>query len=121
MTSIFDQSVSEAIANMDKEIIKGVEFEAGLTLQFIAVEKKKGGQFGAAEDSSIVERGVLEEGEQFLYTFKDEDGFTRKLYSTSFPFCIEMEHAELAPETWIKITRTGKLKETKYEIVKTEV
>lgn len=113
--SIFDESVTNALKAMDKEIIKASEFETGLVLQFIKVEKVKG-KFGATEDSSIVERGILEEGEQFVYHFKDSEGDLRKLYSTSFPFLIEMNKAELNEGDWVKITRTGKLKDTKYTV-----
>jgi len=113
--SIFPPEVNKALEAMDKEKIKAAEFEGGLTLQFVKVEKTKS-QYGAAEDSSIVERGILEEGEQFVYTFKDSEGDFRKLYSTSFPFLIAMKQAELNEGDWITITRTGKLKDTKYTV-----
>jgi hypothetical protein len=117
MTSIFPPEVTEALNKMDKEKIKAAEFEAGLTLEFVSVEKVKS-QYGAAEDSSIVERGILDEGEQFVYTFKDIDGDIRKLYSTSFPFLIAMNRAELNTGDQILITRKGKLKDTQYTIEK---
>lgn len=115
--SIFPPEVTEALNKMDKEKIRAVEFENGLTLQFIGVEKTKS-QYGAAEDAAIVERGILEEGEQFVYTFKDREGDVRKLYSTSFPFLISMKQAELNEGDWITITRTGKLRDTKYTVEK---
>lgn len=114
---IFPDSVNKAIEAMDKEKIKAVEFEAGLTLQLVSVEKVKS-QFGAAEDSSIVEREILEEGEQFVYTFKDLEGLTRKHYSTSFPLCIAMQKAELNYGDWVLIKREGKSKDTKYTVEK---
>ena len=117
MTSIFPPEVSDALNKMDKEKIRAVEFEKGLTMEFVSVEKVKS-QYGAAEDSSIVERGILEEGEQFVYTFKDIDGDTRKLYSASFPFLIAMNQAELNTGDQVLITRTGKLKDTKYTVEK---
>lgn len=117
MSNVFPADVTEALNKMDKEKIKAAEFENGLTLEFVGVEKVKS-QYGAAEDSSIVERGILEEGEQFVYTFKDSDGDTRKLYSTSFPFLIAMNQAELNIGDTVLITRKGKLKETKYTVEK---
>lgn len=116
-SNIFPPEVTEALNKMDKEKIKAAEFEAGLTLEFVGVEKIKS-QYGAAEDSSIVERGILEESEQFVYTFKDMDGDVRKLYSTSFPFLIAMNQAELNVGDQILITRKGKLKDTKYTVEK---
>lgn len=104
---------------MDKEKIKAAEFEKGLTLELVSVEKTKS-QFGAAEDSSIVERGILEEGEQFVYTFKDSEGLTRKHYSTSFPLCIAMQKAELNYGDWVLVKREGKSKDTKYTVEKVE-
>lgn len=117
MTSIFPPEVTEALNKMEKAKIRAAEFEAGLTLEFVGVEKVKS-MFGATEDSSIVERGILEEGEQFVYTFKDGEGDVRKLYSASFPFLISMNQAELNEGDKILITRTGKLKDTKYTVEK---
>ena len=114
--SIFPEEVQKAVAAMDKERIKAAEFEAGLTLELVSVGKVKS-QYGAAEDSSIVERGILEEGEQFLYTFKDTDGDLRKFWSSSFPFFIEMSKAEVSAGDQLTITRTGKAKDTKYTVI----
>lgn len=115
---IFDKQVNDAITAMDKEKISAKEFDGeGLTLQVVSVEKIKG-QFGAAEESAIVERGILEEGQQFLYTFKDKDGLLRKHWSTSFPMCIAMQRAEINEGDWIKITRKGSGKDTNYEVDK---
>lgn len=117
--SIFPEEVKNALNAMSKESIRAAEFENVLTLQFLSVEKKKS-QYGAQEDSSIVERGILDEGETFQYTFKDREGDTRKFYSHSFPFLIAMDKAELGEGDWVKITRTGKAKDTKYDIEKVE-
>lgn len=116
--AIFDKNVEQAIKNLNKEIIKAAEFADGLTLKFMKVEKVKG-KFGAAEDSNIVEKGVLEEGEQFLYSFQDTDGITRKHYSTSFPLVIALQQAEINEGDWITITRTGKSTDTRYTAEKT--
>ena len=117
MSNIFPSEVNEALNKMEKEKIKAQEFEAGLTLQFKSVEKTMS-QFGAAEDASIVERGILKEGEQFVYHFADSTGDERKLYSTSFPLVIAMNNAELNEGDWITVTRTGKLRDTKYTVEK---
>lgn len=117
--SIFGTQADKAVAAMDKEKIKAAEFSDGLTLQFVSVEKTKS-QYGAAEDAAIVERGILEEGEQFLYTFKDAQGDTRKHYSTSFPLFIAMQHAEIEENGWLLIKRTGTAKDTKYTVEKVE-
>lgn len=119
MNNPFPPEVQAALNKMNKERVKAAEFETPLTLQFIGVEKIKS-QYGAESDASIVERGVLEEGEQFLYTFKDEVGDIRKFYSHSFPFLIAMQGAELNENDWITISRTGKAKETKYAVEKAD-
>lgn len=116
--SVFPPEVNSALEKMNKEKIKAGEFEKGLVLQFVSVEKQKS-QWGASEDSSIVEKGILEEGEQFLYTFKDSEGDNRRFYSHSFPFLIAMQGAELNEGDWLNISRTGKLKDTKYTVEKT--
>jgi len=119
MSNIFPKEVEKALSEMDKAVVKAPEFENGLTLQFKAVEKVRG-KFGASEESSIVEKGILEEGEQFLYTFQDADGFTRKHYSTSFPLVIAMQQAEINFDDWILIKRTGKAAETRYTVEKVD-
>lgn len=119
MNKTFPPEVREAIANMDKEKIRAVEFEAGLTLQWVGVEKVKS-QYGASEDARIVERGILEEGEQFLYTFKDQSGMVRKHYSTSFPLCTALNKVELNEGDWVQIQRSGKGTDTRYAAEKME-
>ncbi len=117
--SIFPEETNKVLAKIAMEKIKPVEFEAGLTLQFKSVERIKS-QYGASDDASIVEKGVLEEGEQFLFHFKDTKGEERKLYSTSFPFVVAMNGAELNTDDWVLIKRTGKTTETKYTVTKTD-
>lgn len=125
--SIFGKEVDEAADIMDKSKIRAKEFEGkGLTLQFVGVEKIKS-QYGAEADSTIVEKNILEEGEQFLFTFKDSEGLTRKHYSTSMPFFIgmrkdrESEPLEIAEGDWLVIRREGVKDKTRYYVEKTEV
>jgi hypothetical protein len=113
--SVFGPEVDKAADAMTKATIKAKEFEGkGLKLQFKSVERIRG-QYGAAEDSSIVEKGILEEGEQFLYKFVDEEGMERKHYSTSMPFFIGMKQIEFNEGDWLFIKREGKTaKDTRY-------
>lgn len=115
--SIFPEGTNEALSKIALEKIKPIEFESGLTLQFKSVTKVKS-QYGASEDASIVEKGILEEGEQFVFQFVDPTGLERKLYSTSFPFVIAMHGSELNIGDWVHIKRTGKTTDTKYIVTK---
>lgn len=116
---IFDKETEEKAEAMKKEIIKGKEFEQGLVLKALSVEKVKG-QFGAAEDSRMVESGILEESEQFVYKFMDEEGLTRRHYSTSMPLFRGFTGAEIEPGDWVSIKREGNGQKTKYTVKKVE-
>lgn len=112
--TVFDQKTVDAAEKMNKAKVKAAEFDGtGLTLQIISTERIKS-QYGAEADASIVEKGILEEGEQFLFTFKDESGDERKLYSTSVPFFIGMQQAEINLEDWLHIRREGVKDKTRY-------
>lgn len=114
--AIFDQHTMDAVEKMNKETVKAAEFEKdGLTLQFKSVKKEKS-QYGAEEDSKIVERGILEEGEQFVFTFADKAGDLRKHYSKSMPFFIGMQQVEINEDDWLHIRREGVKDKTRYYV-----
>ncbi len=113
--SVFDSEVEAAAAKMDKATIKGGEFEGGLTLQFKSVSREKS-QYGAEADSSIVEKGILEEGEQFVFKFVDSEGDTRTHYSKSMPFFVGMKQVEFNEGDWLTIKRTGQKKDTRFTV-----
>lgn len=114
--SIFGKDVDEAADKLNKATIKAAEFEKkGLILQFKSVERVKS-QYGAEEDATIVERGILEEGEQFVFKFVDEEGVERKHYSKSMPFFIGMHQVEMNENDWIQIRREGVKDKTRYYV-----
>lgn len=116
---IFDPETSKKLS-MSK-FIKGKEFEnEGLTLQFVSVSKEESSEYGAEESNSLVERGVLEEGERFVFTFKDTEGNERTFGTTSPGFVYAMNSAEINEGDNIHITRTGQAKKTRYSVDKTE-
>ena len=113
---IFDSEIMEKANAMGGAWIKAPEFDGdGLVLQIKATEKIKG-QYGASADDSIVERGLLEEGESFRYTFEDATGAERKHDSASFPLFIGMQQAELNFGDWLHIKREGKTDKTRYTV-----
>lgn len=114
--SIFGKDVDEAADKMQKATIKAAEFEGkGLVIQFKSVEKKKS-QYGAEEDSSIVEKGILEEGEQFVFKFVDAEGDVRTLYTTSMPLFIGLKQVEFNEDDWLHIRREGSKAKTRYYV-----
>ena len=118
--SVFSKEVQEKIRVMGGTWIKAGEFEGnGLKLQIKSVEKAAS-QYGAADDSKMVELGILEEGELFRYTFLSEEGVERKLDSASMPFFIGMNQANVDAEDWVQITREGKGDKTRYFVEKIE-
>lgn len=105
-----------AVEKMNKETIKAAEFEGnGLTLKFKSVEKAKS-PYGAEADATIVEKGILEEGEQFVFHFEDAEGDARKHYSKSMPFFIGMQQAEINEDDWLLIKREGVKDKTRYTV-----
>ena len=114
--SVFGNEVDEAAQKLNVATIKAKEFEGkGLTLQFQSVEKIKS-QYGAEADASIVEKGILDEGEQFLFKFKDVEGTDRKHYSSSMPFFIGMQQTEISEGDWLHIRREGVKDKTRYYV-----
>lgn len=118
--SIFGLEVDAAAEVLRKAKIKAKEFEGeGLVLQFLTVERVKS-QYGAEAEASIVEKGILEEGEQFAFDFLDAEGTRRRLWSTSMPFFVSMQQAEISEGDWLKIRREGVKDKTRYSITKVE-
>lgn len=116
--ALFDESVMDKAGKNDW--YTGADFDGnGQVVQVKAVTKKKS-QFGAAADSSIVEKEILEEGEVFQYTFADHDGVEKNFDSHSMPFFIAMTQAEFNFGDWLHIKRTGKLRDTRFTAEKVE-
>lgn len=115
--SIFPKDVQDKANAMGGMWLKGSDFENGLTVQIKSVEKVSS-KYGATEDSKMVEKGILEEGETFRYVFFDSEGHERKMDSNSMPFFIGMQNAEINIEDWLKITREGKGEKTRYYVEK---
>lgn len=110
--ALFDSETMEKVGKSDW--YSGTDFEGeGLTLQIKSVEKVKS-QYGADENHKLVEKEVLEKGELFRYTFVDVEGNEKPFDSHSQPFMIAMNQAEFNMGDWLHITRTGKLKDTRY-------
>lgn len=111
---IFDPETSKKLTT--SQFLKGSDFEdEGVVLIFKGFEKTKG-RFGAPEDSKMVEKGILEEGESFRYVFEDVEGTERIFDSHSMPFAVAMNQAEVNEGDKLHITRTGKTTETRYQV-----
>lgn len=94
--------------------LTGADFDGdGLTLKVVSVDKIAS-QYGADDAHSLVEKGVLESGQTFRYVFADPEGNERKFDSHSTPFMIAMNQSEFNFGDFLHITRTGKLKDTRY-------
>lgn len=116
---MFDPETKKALANVSGSFLKGTDFEEGQVLQFLSVEKIKS-QYGAEADHKMVEKGVLEEGQSFRFHFVTKDGSSKTFDTTSFPFVIGMNNAEISDGDWVKIVREGKGDKTRYTAEKTE-
>ena len=118
--SVFPADVEEALNNAGGAWIKGVEFEGGLVLQVMKVEKVRPNnpKYGAEEKNYLVKEEILEEGETFRYHFRDTEGNERQHDSSSAPMCIGFQQANVEPEDWVMITRTGKTDKTRYTVEK---
>lgn len=120
--SIFPKDVEEKSGSIGGKFIKAAEFEGGMVVQAVKVEvvKSANPQYGADEDNYFVEADILKVGETFEYTFKTSEGEERVLNSTSRPFFIGFKQSEIEPGDWVRITRTGKAKQTRFTVEKVE-
>lgn len=122
MASIFPDDVKEPADKMGGQWIKAEEFESGPILQVtkaMEVVKSRNPKYGADEKNYLVKQEILKIGETFHYTFQTTDGVTRMIDSTSPALFIGIKNCEeLGIGDWVKITRTGKTDQTRYEVVK---
>ncbi len=121
--SIFPDDINAGMDNGSNEWIKASEFEGdGLKLKALKVEKVKASnpQYGAEEDDLFVEREVLKVGETLRYNFLTPEGTTRKIDSTSVPLFVGFKKADIKPEDWVHIQRSGQAKQTRYTVEKIE-
>ena len=101
MTGVADKFKTEGGGNF----IKGVDFDDGLALVAVGMEKFKPGnaKYSVDEKSWFVKEGILEVGESFKYTFKVDD--VVKEYdndSCGFYFAFTNLNPAEGAEIWIK-------------------
>lgn len=123
MASPFDADVVEAAKKLGGNWIKAEMFEGeGLTLKINKVEKvtSRNPKYGAVAADYLVKNEILDVGETFHFIFEDASGEEKMLDSKSAPLFIGMQSAQVEAGDWVKITRTGKTDETRYEVVKVE-
>jgi hypothetical protein len=125
LNDFFPEDVKEAANKIGNDWLKGEEFDGeGLVLQVVKpLEKVKSNnpKYGAQETDFLVKNDLLEVGETFRFTFMTPDGTERKFDTKSSPFFIGFKQCEeLGVGDWVKITRTGKTTETRYEVVKVD-
>lgn len=121
--SFIPADVQEAAKKMGGKFIKAAEFEGdGLVLQCVSVEKVKSNnpKFGANDKDGLYKQEILGEGETFRYVFKTNDGEERVLESKSAAAFIGFNNAELEAGDWIRVSKTGKMDDTRYNIEKTD-
>lgn len=118
--SIFDKETQDKANNMGGNFIKATEFEGeGLNLRIDTVEKVSS-QYGGKAEDSIVEHGVLEEGQSFRYTFTDKTDSQRKHDSASMPMFIGFHQADVNLGDFLNVKREGKVDKTRYHVTKIE-
>lgn len=104
------------------KFLKGDDFEKGVELKVVGMEKIKANEgFGATIADYLCKEGIIEEGETFRYRFtqETEGEDIEKIYDTkSAVFFISMKECDPDNGDVVKITRTGKLRDTKYNIKK---
>lgn len=113
----------------DGKYIKAEEFEGrGLVLKVISFSKikAKNARFGANEKDALMDQGLLEEGETFRYVFEtkelDADGFPkqRTVESKSAAIFIAFKNCDPDEGEWVRISKSGKMDETRYECDKVD-
>lgn len=118
-----------ASAGGDGKYIKAEEFEGkGLVLKVVSFSKirAKNPKFGANEKDALMDQGLLDEGETFRYVFEtkdlDADGFPKQriVESKSLALFIGFKNCDPDEGEWIRISKEGKMDDTRYEVEKSE-
>jgi len=103
--------------DLSSQFLKGSDFEEGLKLEIVSVEKIKASKskYGANELDYLYKSKILEKGETFRYTFL-LNGEEKIFDSKSAVFFIAFKNVN--PETGDKvhIQREGEGIDTRYEI-----
>lgn len=127
---VVPDDIKEAAASAGGgKFIKAEEFEGkGLVLKVKSFEKikSKNPKFGANEKDALMDQGILKEGETFKYSFEsgenDGDGFPEQRTVESKSLALFIAFSECDPEAgdWVRISKTGKMEETRYVVEKVE-
>lgn len=120
--SIFGKNIDEKEANAPSPYLNLEEDILKRKLQILSVEivTARDPRFGANEKDGLLKKDILQEGETFKYSFLTEEG-QEKIYETkSTAFYVGIREANLQGGEWVKISRKGKMEETRYkfEVVK---
>lgn len=118
--SIFPPDINEKMNNGSSDWLSGKDFEGqGLVLQIIYVSPIAS-QFGVEEDDYHVQQEILKPGETFRYIFKDTEGNERKYDTHSRPFEIGFQQSEVELNDWVRVSRSGAGKQTRYQVEKVD-
>ncbi len=109
------------------KFIKAAEFEGqGLVLKVKGFEKMRARnpKYGAPADAALVDQKILEQGETFKYEFEtdenDADGFPEVRTVESHSIALFIAYSECDPNVgdWVRISKKGKMDETRYSVDK---
>lgn len=118
--SIFSTEIAEKMSNSSSDWLSGKDFEGqGLVLQIISVSPIASA-YGVEEDDYYVQQEILKPGETFRYTFKDTDGNEKKWDTHSRPLAIGFQQSEAESNDWVRVSRTGSGKQTRYQVEKVD-
>ena len=115
------EKAKEAAEN--SRFIKAEHFEGeGLTLQCLGFEKftASNPKFGADEKDALYKQDILAKGESFRYSFRNKEG-EEKVYETKSAaifIAFNDENLNLENGDWVRVSKTGKMDETRYTVEK---
>ena len=119
MSKFIPENISESAKSMGGSFLKAADFEGdGLVLQCEGMEKVKSNnpKFGANDQDTLYKQEILDIGDTFRYSFKTQEGENKTLESKSTAVFIAFNEANLENGEWVRISKTGKMDETRYNI-----
>ena len=109
--SIFSDEIKDR-DNKPSPWIKAEELFSGKEFVIQSVDIVEANNYGAEEGDSLLEKGILQEGETIRYSFADE----RKYDSKSGGLYFSVKQANPEPGSSITFGKTGKGKDTRYQV-----
>lgn len=117
--SIFsDDILQRDTTNPMGEYLKSADLLKGVwSVEKVEIVQSKNSRYGAQEKDALYKSGLLQLGEQLVYTMKDEQGNVRTYCSTGAALFIAVKRANIEPGKRVRFSKVGQGDSTRYEVI----